>query len=102
MEGSVQTSGSGDRVRVNAQLIDTETGAHLWAERFDKPRGDIFEMQDEITTRLARTVGIELVAAERPPGGARAAEQHGCRRPGHARLGNPQPTLVHAPRPRGL
>jgi TolB-like protein/class 3 adenylate cyclase/tetratricopeptide (TPR) repeat protein len=64
MEGSVQTSGSGDRIRVNAQLIDTETGAHLWAERFDKPRGDIFEMQDEITTRLARIVGIELVAAE--------------------------------------
>jgi tetratricopeptide (TPR) repeat protein len=64
MEGSVQTSGSGDRIRVNAQLIDTETGAHLWAERFDKPRGDIFEMQDEIITRLARTVGIELVAAE--------------------------------------
>jgi TolB-like protein/class 3 adenylate cyclase/tetratricopeptide (TPR) repeat protein len=64
MEGSVQSSGTGDRIRVNAQLIDTETGAHLWAERFDKPRGDIFEMQDEITTRLARTVGIELVAAE--------------------------------------
>ncbi|MCK1299618.1 adenylate/guanylate cyclase domain-containing protein [Bradyrhizobium sp. 24] len=62
MEGSVQ--GGGDRVRVNAQLIDTETGAHLWAERFDKPRADIFDMQDEITTRLARTVGIELVAAE--------------------------------------
>jgi TolB-like protein len=64
MEGSVQSSGSGDRIRINAQLIDTETGAHLWAERFDKPRGDIFEMQDEIITRLARTVGIELVAAE--------------------------------------
>ena len=62
MEGSVQ--GSGDRIRVNAQLIDTATGAHLWAERFDKPRADIFDMQDEITTRLARTVGIELVAAE--------------------------------------
>jgi TolB-like protein/tetratricopeptide (TPR) repeat protein len=62
MEGSVQ--GGGDRIRVNAQLIDTETGAHLWAERFDKPRGDIFEMQDEITTRLARTVGIQIVAAE--------------------------------------
>ncbi|WP_247306137.1 MULTISPECIES: adenylate/guanylate cyclase domain-containing protein [unclassified Bradyrhizobium] len=62
MEGSVQ--GGGDRVRVNAQLIDTETGAHLWAERFDKPRADIFDMQDEITTRLARTVGIQLVAAE--------------------------------------
>ncbi len=62
MEGSVQ--GGGDRIRVNAQLIDTETGAHLWAERFDKPRADIFDMQDEITTRLARIVGVELVAAE--------------------------------------
>src|SRR4029079_4964313 len=37
MEGSVQSNGSGDRIRVNAQLIDPETGAHLWAERFDKP-----------------------------------------------------------------
>jgi TolB-like protein/tetratricopeptide (TPR) repeat protein len=62
MEGSVQ--GSGERIRVNAQLIDTATGAHLWAERFDKPRADIFDMQDEITTRLARIVGVELVAAE--------------------------------------
>lgn len=62
MEASVQ--GGGDRIRVNAQLIDTETGAHLWAERFDKPRADIFDMQDEITTRLARTVGVELAAAE--------------------------------------
>ena len=62
MEGSVQSGG--DRIRVNAQLIDAETGAHLWAERFDKPRADIFDMQDEITTRLARIVGVELVAAE--------------------------------------
>ena len=99
MEGSVQ--GGGDRIRVNAQLIDTETGAHLWAERFDKPRADIFDMQDEITTRLARTVG-RARCRRRPPGGARAAEQHGCRGPGHARLGNPQPTLVAAPRPRGV
>jgi tetratricopeptide (TPR) repeat protein len=62
MEGSVQSGGS--RIRVNAQLIDTDTGTHLWAERFDKPRADLFDMQDEITTRLARAVGIELVAAE--------------------------------------
>ena len=62
MEGSVQ--GSGDRIRVNAQLIDATTGAHLWAGRFDKPRADMFDMQDEITTRLARIVGVELVAAE--------------------------------------
>lgn len=62
MEGSLQSSS--DRIRVNAQLIDATTGAHLWAERFDKPRADIFDMQDEITTRLARIVGVELVAAE--------------------------------------
>jgi tetratricopeptide (TPR) repeat protein len=62
MEGSVQSGGN--RIRVNAQLIDAEMGAHLWAERFDKPRADLFDMQDEITTRLARAVGIELVAAE--------------------------------------
>jgi TolB-like protein/tetratricopeptide (TPR) repeat protein len=62
MEGSVQTGG--DRVRVSAQLIETETGAHLWAERFDKPRVDLFDMQDEITTRLTRALGVELVAAE--------------------------------------
>ncbi|HEV2546929.1 MAG TPA: adenylate/guanylate cyclase domain-containing protein [Stellaceae bacterium] len=62
MEGSVQ-SGQ-DRIRISAQLIDAETGAHLWAERFDKPRSDLFDMQDEITSRLARAVGIELVAAE--------------------------------------
>jgi TolB-like protein len=62
MEGSVQSGGN--RIRVNAQLIDAETGAHLWAERFDKPRADFFDMQDEITAWLARIVGIELVAAE--------------------------------------
>jgi TolB-like protein/class 3 adenylate cyclase/tetratricopeptide (TPR) repeat protein len=62
LEGSVQSGSS--RIRVNAQLIDAATGAHLWADRFDKPRADLFDMQDEITTRLARTVGIELVAVE--------------------------------------
>jgi TolB-like protein/class 3 adenylate cyclase len=69
MEGSVQRGEGG--VRVNAQLIDAETGAHVWAERFDKPPGDLFGKQDEITTRLARMVGIELVAAE----GRRAARE---------------------------
>jgi class 3 adenylate cyclase/TolB-like protein len=62
MEGSVLTGA--DRIRVNAQLIDAGSGAHLWAERFDKPRADVFDMQDEITVRLARSIGIELVAAE--------------------------------------
>src|SRR6516225_5470817 len=62
LEGSVQ--GCESRIRVNAQLIDAETGAHLWAERFDKPRADLFEMQDEITARLARAMDIQLVITE--------------------------------------
>jgi TolB-like protein len=62
LEGSIQ--GTADRVRFNAQLLDTDSGAHLWAERFDKPRADLLDMQDEVTARLARMVGVELVAAE--------------------------------------
>jgi len=62
LEGSIQ--GGSDRVRINAQLLDTESGAHIWAERFDKPRTDLLDMQDEVTARLARMVGVRLVAAE--------------------------------------
>jgi TolB-like protein/Tfp pilus assembly protein PilF len=62
LEGSVQTIG--DRIRINAQLIDTETGAHLWAERFDKPSANLLDTQDEVTARLARTVHVELITAE--------------------------------------
>ena len=62
LEGSIQRSGN--RLRVNVQLIDAETGAHVWAERFDKPVIDLFDMQDEIVARLARQLGTELIAAE--------------------------------------
>jgi TolB-like protein/class 3 adenylate cyclase/tetratricopeptide (TPR) repeat protein len=62
LEGSVQRGGN--RLRVNVQLIDAETGNHLWAERFDKPISDLFDMQDEIVSRLANTLGTQLVAAE--------------------------------------
>src|SRR5271166_2013035 len=68
LEGSVQRGGN--RMRVNAQLIDAETGNHLWAERFDKQLADLFDMQDEIVARLAGALDTELVAAE-----ARRAEQ---------------------------
>jgi len=68
LEGSVQRGGN--RMRVNVQLIDAETGSHLWAERFDKPLGDLFDMQDEIVARLANALNAHLVAAE-----ARRAEQ---------------------------
>src|SRR5271157_2610966 len=50
LEGSVQRGGN--RMRVNVQLIDAEKGNHLWAERFDKPLADLFDMQDEIVSRL--------------------------------------------------
>src|SRR5277367_3017751 len=62
LEGSVQRAGN--RLRVNVQLIDAETGNHLWAERFDKPIADLFDMQDEIVSRLANTLDAQLSAAE--------------------------------------
>jgi len=62
LEGSVQRDGN--RVRVNAQLIDGETGAHLWADRFEEDVADVFELQDKIVARLANTLGSELVKAE--------------------------------------
>jgi len=65
VEGSVLLAE--DRVRVNAQLVAAETGVHLWADRFDKPRddgGDVLQLQDQIVGRLARAVGLRMVGAE--------------------------------------
>jgi len=62
LEGSVQRGGN--RLRVNVQLIDAETGAHLWADRFDKPVADLFDMQDEIVSRLANTLHAQLTVQE--------------------------------------
>jgi adenylate cyclase len=62
LEGSVRRSGN--QVRVNAQLVDAESGAHLWAERFDHEIGDLFALQNEITSRIANTLGWELIGAE--------------------------------------
>ncbi|VIO77751.1 winged helix-turn-helix domain-containing tetratricopeptide repeat protein [Bradyrhizobium ivorense] len=75
LEGSEQHTGS--LVRVSAQLIDVDTGAHLWAERFDTGYVDPLQAQDEIVTRLARALQIELTALASaritPPG---AEESH--------------------------
>jgi adenylate cyclase len=62
LEGSVRRSGN--QICVNAQLIDTETDAHLWTERFDRDTADLLALQDEITSRIANALGIEMVAAE--------------------------------------
>jgi adenylate cyclase len=68
LEGSVQRDQS--QVRVNAQLVDAESGGHLWAERFDKPLSNLFSMQDEIVASLASQLGGELMRSE-----ARRAER---------------------------
>ena len=62
LEGSVRRLGN--HIRVNAQLIDSKTGRHLWAERFDGEIGDLFVVQDEITGRIAAALNRELIAAE--------------------------------------
>jgi len=68
LEGSVQRGDN--RFRLNAQLTDTETGSHVWADRFDKPAAELLDIQDEIVSRLANTLNAELIAAE-----ARRAER---------------------------
>ncbi len=66
LEGSAQPSG--DRTRVNAQLIDAGSGAHLWADQFDTPRADLLQTQDAIVAHLAKAMDLQLIQAE----GARA------------------------------
>ncbi len=62
IEGSVRKSGN--RVRITAQLIDAQTGHHVWAEKFDGTLEDIFQIQDEITQRIVATVESEMEQAE--------------------------------------
>jgi adenylate cyclase len=66
LEGSVQRDQN--RVRVNAQLIDAETGAHLWADRFEEDVTDLFKLQDQVVARLANALNYELVRAEAETG----------------------------------
>ena len=63
LEGSVRKAGA--RVRITAQLIDSATGHHLWAERFDRELADIFEVQDEVTSRIVATLAGKLAESER-------------------------------------
>src|SRR5208337_443451 len=62
LEGSVQRDQN--RVRVNAQFIDAETGAHLWADRFEEDFVDLFKLQDQVVARIANSLRVELVNAE--------------------------------------
>src|SRR5947209_3642772 len=62
LQGSVRRSGK--QIRVNAQLIDAESDAHLWAERFDYATDDLFVLQDEVIGRIAVQLNLEVIRAE--------------------------------------
>ena len=75
LEGSVRKSG--ERVRITAQLIDAETGYHLWAERYDRDLTDIFELQDEITGNIVAVLEVKLAAGEHEQVTHRYTGKHG-------------------------
>ena len=93
LEGSVRKAGN--RIRVTAQLVEAETGNHVWAERYDRDLADIFAVQDEITERVVAAIEPELYAAEqvrsqsKPPDSLDAWEcvirALSLHRPGHPR-----------------
>jgi adenylate cyclase len=66
LEGSVQRDQN--RVRVNAQLVDAASGAHLWADQFDEDVADLFKLQDHVVARLASSLGYALINAEAEKG----------------------------------
>ena len=72
LEGSVQRSG--DRIRINAQLIDALTGRHLWADRYERDLKDIFALQDEITIKIVNAMRLKLTDGEQVLGGKSGAK----------------------------
>jgi adenylate cyclase len=74
LEGSVRKAG--DRVRINAQLIDGRSGGHVWADRYDRDLTDIFTIQDEISKAIVRALKLKLLPEEK-----KAIEQRGTQSP---------------------
>ncbi|SLN76188.1 hypothetical protein RUM8411_04352 [Ruegeria meonggei] len=72
LEGSVRRAG--ERVRVTAQLIEADSGNHIWAERYDRPVTDIFAVQDEITINVAGAISSEVCTADIRNTALRSAE----------------------------
>lgn len=62
LEGSVRPMG--DRIRITAQLIEAATGDHLWAEKYDEPTEQLFDVQDQVIAAITQTLGVQLVRAE--------------------------------------
>jgi adenylate cyclase len=74
LQGNVQRSG--EKIRINAQLADTSSGGQLWAETFDGDRSDLFALQDQITSRIANSIGREIVVAAARDSEARKTDPH--------------------------
>jgi adenylate cyclase len=74
LEGSVQRSG--DRIRINAQLIDALTGRHIWAERYNRDLEDIFALEDEITIKILTGVQVKFEGGILFGGDASRAEKY--------------------------
>jgi len=72
LEGSIRKSGN--RVRITAQLIDAESGGHLWAERFDRDLTDIFATQDEVVEKIVRALAVTLTQGEEKRLGRRGTD----------------------------
>ena len=100
LEGSVQRDAN--RVRVNAQLIDAESGAHLWADRFEEDVVDLFKLQDEVVVRLARTLQLRTGERRSPAQPARSPTKSRRCRSDNARLGGIQSIVHESQSTRGL
>lgn len=81
LEGSIQTSG--DHVRVTAQLIEAATDAHVWSERYDRPLQEFFDVQSEVTQKIAATLGSSgvlfseaAIAKRKPPASLQAYDYY--------------------------
>jgi len=84
LEGSVRKAGN--RIRINAQLIDTKTGGHVWADRYDGEIQDIFEVQDEITKKIIAALEVNLVDFSRSGRGTNSAEAYELSLKGRAKF----------------
>ena len=87
LEGSVRKSGN--RLRITGQLIDASTGTHLWADRFDGEIKDIFDLQDQVTTRVVGAIAPKLEQVEIERAKRKPTEKSRCIRPLSARHGQP-------------
>jgi adenylate cyclase len=80
LEGSIRRAGN--RVRITAQLINAETGGHVWADRYDRDLTDIFEVQDEVTRHIVDALKVALTPTEKArlsdDGGTTSVEAHDC------------------------